>query len=147
MGQKICGSTKPKLEKQKSYWPWHGFGFFCPPPLMSIPHFVQIWLMGTKCSAEMWFVESNSEYFVPLTSGGHLGFWDKWKILAQACFKGQVVFPCQILSSSDEREPNAEPKCYLWGQIWSILDFWPLAAILNIAINEKYLLRLVFMFN
>ena len=85
---------------------------------MSIPYFVQIWLMGTKCSAEMWFVESNSEYFGPLTSGGHLGFWDKWKILAQACFKGQVVCPCQTLYKSDERDPNVELKCDFWSQIW-----------------------------
>ena len=109
-----------------------------------MPNFVQIRWTGSKCLSKMWFVESNLVDFGPLTSGGHLGFCDKWKILAQACFKGQVVFPCQILSSSDEREPNAEPNCYLWGQIWSILDFWPLVAILNIAINEKFLLRLVY---
>ena len=36
-------------------------------------------------------------------------------------------------------------KMWFVGQIWSILDLWPLAAILNFAINEKFLHRLVFM--
>ena len=81
--------------------------------------------------------------FGPLTPGGHLWFCDKWKILTQAYLKGQVVFPCQNLSKSDEREPNAEPKCDLWGQIWSILDLWPPAAILDFALTDKFVLKLV----
>ena len=149
----------------------------------------------------MWFARSNLVDFEPLTPGDHLGFCDKWEIVAQACLKGQVVCPCKIWSKSDEREPNAEPKCdllvkfgqfwtfdpwrpswilrwmrnscadlflgsrsmfmpnfvqiwwtrskcraemSLWGQIWSILDLWPPAAILDFAINEKFLRRLVF---
>ena len=74
---------------------------------------------------------SNLVDFGPLTTGGHLEFCKKWEILAQACLKGQVVCPCQVLSKSDERDPNAEPKCDLWGdrgKIWSIWTFdpwWP----------------------
>ena len=60
--------------------------------------------------------------FGPLTPGGHLGFYNKREILAQACFKGQVLCSCQILSKFDEQDSFAEPKCDLWGQIWSILD-------------------------
>ena len=46
-----------------------------------------------------------------LTARGHLGFWEKWKILSQACSKGQVVCPCQILSGSDEPDPSYCKKC------------------------------------
>jgi hypothetical protein len=90
-----------------------------------MPNFVQIWWTRSRCHSEMWFVGSNLVDFGPLTPGGHLGFCDKWEILAQACLKGQVVCSCQILSKSNEQEPNAEPKCNLWGQIWSFLDLWP----------------------
>ena len=47
------------------------------------------------------------------------------------------------MSKSDEQDRIAESKCDLWGQIWSIMDIWPLAAILDFAINEKFLSRLV----
>ena len=47
------------------------------------------------------------------------------------------VCPCKILSKSDEREPNAEPK------ILSILDLWSPAIILDFAVNEKFLRRIV----
>ena len=33
---------------------------------------------GSKCHAEMWFVESNIVDFGPLISGGHLGFCPNW---------------------------------------------------------------------
>ena len=66
-----------------------GTGLFEGSSCMSMPTFVQIWLMGSKCRAEMWFVgwqASNLVDFRPLTPGSHLEFYDKWEILAQTCF-------------------------------------------------------------
>ena len=34
-------------------------------------------------------------------------------------------------------------KINLWGQIWSILDLWPPAAILDFALTDKFVLKLV----
>ena len=48
-----------------------------------------------------------------------------------------VQKPYQLLSKSDEPDLNAEPKCNLWGQIWSIFDIWPKATILNFEKNQK----------
>ena len=110
---------------------------------MFMPNFDQIWWTRSKCRAEMRVMGSNLVDFGPLTPGGHLGFWDKWEIRAQACLKGQVVCPCKILSKSDEREPNAEPKCDFCGQIWSILGLWPPAAILDFVLTDKFLRKLV----
>ena len=45
---------------------------------MSMPNFVQIGWMGSKCWGKMWFVESNLDDFEPLTSGGNLGFYPNW---------------------------------------------------------------------
>ena len=61
----------------------------------------------------------------------------------QICLYGQEVCSCQVLLKSDEGGPNADPKCDLWGQIWSVLDLRPPAAILDFAINEKFLHRFV----
>ena len=99
---------------------------------------------GNQMPSQNVICGSNLVNFGPLTPGGHLEFCDKWKILAQACLKGQVLCSCQILSKFHERDSNAEPKCDFWGQIWSILDLWPPAAILDFAINEKFSHRLVF---
>ena len=37
----------------------------------------------------------------------------------------------------------AERKCDLWSQIWSVLNFWPQAAILDFALFDKFLRKLV----
>ena len=59
-------------------------------------------------------------------------------ILTNACCYGQVVCPCSILSKLDEQDPNAKPRCHLCGQISSILDLGPKAAILNFEENQKF---------
>ena len=93
---------------------------------MFLPKFVQIWWTRSKCWRKMWFVGSNLVDFGHLNPGSHLGFCDKWEILMQACLKGQVVCPYQILSKSDEREPNDEPKCDFWVKFgwFRTLDLW-----------------------
>ena len=58
--------------------------------------------MGYIWEDEMWILGSNLVNFRSLIPGGHLGFWEKWEIISQACSNGQVVCPCQILSESDE---------------------------------------------
>ena len=114
---------------------------------MSVPNFVKIRWTGRLWWAKMWFVGSNLVDFWTLTFGGHLEFYKMSKTLTLDYYKGQLVCPCQILCKSDEREGFAEPKCDLWGQIWSIFELWPLATIFDFAINEKFLHKLVFKVN
>ena len=62
----------------------------------------------------MYTFQVMSDFVICRNGGcGHLGFWEKWKILSQACSKGQVVCPCQILSGSDEPDPSYCKKCEL----------------------------------
>ena len=53
---------------------------------MSMPDLIQIEWTGSERLAEMWFAGWNLAAFGPLTAGGHLGFWKKWKIRLQPCF-------------------------------------------------------------
>ena len=62
----------------------------------------------------MYTFQVMSDFVICRNGGcGHLWFWEKWKILSQACSKGQVVCPCQILSGSDEPDPSYCKKCEL----------------------------------
>ena len=47
-----------------------------------------------------------------------------------------------MLSKSYEWDPNAKPKCNLWGQIWSVLDLRPKASNVNFEKNLKYSVEL-----
>ena len=83
-------------------------GLFLGSSSMSMPNFVWIRWTGSKLLQKHWKSITRRKF---LTAGGHLGFWEKWKILSQACSKGQVVCPCQILSGSDEPDPSYCKKC------------------------------------
>ena len=78
-------------------------GLFLESSSMTMPNFVWIWWTGSKLLQKHWKSITCRKFY---TAGGHLGFWEKWKILSQACSKGQVVCPCQILSESDEPESS-----------------------------------------
>ena len=94
-------------------------GLFLGSSSMFMPNFVWIRLTGSKLLQKYWksitrfvsYIGAQWGTKIFLTAGGHLGFWEKWKILSQACSKGQVVCPCQILSESDEPDPSYCKKC------------------------------------